>query len=205
MPGYYDFSYAANAVNAASKAPSAPASPVSLDADGLLKNYGVYTHPYGTVWPELTAALTKLYRNRLASVPWLPRNWISVIMGSVHGANGNIAIIAPSTANYNGGRGADFLDTPEKKQWWDELAASSSKTLMAFAANKAAEGQAELEEAYDDAAFWDSAYKIQNLLRSPLHTVMYAADTYTKYQWLFNPAIIVGAGLVGLYLFTRKK
>ena len=197
MPGYYDFSYAVNSLPAAS-------APVRLDADSLLKKYGVYTQPYGTVWPELTAALTKLYQNRLANVPWLPRDWVNVILGSVHGRNGNIATIAPSTANYNGGRGADFLDTPEKKQWWDELAAATSKAIMAFAAKKSAEGQIELQAAYDDIAFWDSAYKIANFLAAPVNALRSAADTYNKYQGFFNPVIVIGVGLVGLYVFTRK-
>ena len=175
-----------------------------LPPDSLLRYYGIYTLPYDKTWPELTERLRKLYNDRLTNVPWLPKSWASVVLNNVHGRDGVIAVIAPSTANYNGGRGADFLDTPEKKQWWDELAASTSKAITSFAAKKAEEGRAEINSAYNDIRFWDSAYKFANLLAAPVNAVSSAANTYDKYQWAFNPLIIVGGGLTLLYIFTRK-
>lgn len=197
MPAYFD-------INALKTYGAAPAPAVNLDQDTLLKKYGVYTQAYGNAWPELTVILRNLYKNRLVKVPWLPSDWERVILEGVHGRNGNIAIIAPSTANYNGGRGADFLDTPEKKQWWDELAASTSKAVTSYASKKAEEGRKEIAAAEADIAFWNSAYQFANLLASPINALRSASETYTKYQWAFNPLIIIGGGLTLLYIFTRK-
>jgi hypothetical protein len=200
MPAYYDI----NALKTYVAPAPAPAPIVPRDHDTLLKKYGVYTQPYATVWPELGQRLRQLYATRLVNVPWLPSDWQTVILGSVHGRNGNIAVIAPSTANYNGGRGADFLNTAEKKQWWDELSAVTSKAITSFAAQKAEEGRREIAAAEADVAFWDSAYRFANFLAAPVNAFKSAADTYNKYQWAFNPAIVIGVGLAGLYFFTRK-
>lgn len=176
-----------------------------MTPDLLLQKYGVYTLPYATNWSELTSVLSRIYRDKLSEVPWIPKDWYGTIMGYVHNKNGNIAVVAPSSATATNGKGILFLDTPEKKQWWDELAAASSKAVKDFAANKAAEGRREMEAAYADSAFWDSAYKIAALLASPVHAVKDAADAYDKYKGFIKGAAIIGAigGLI--YMVTRRK
>jgi hypothetical protein len=175
-----------------------------LADDQLIRYYGVYTLPYATVYPELEKQLRQLYETRVAQVPWLPKSWRSTIMSNVHGREGKIAVIAPSTANYNGGRGAEFLDTPEKKIWWDELAASTSKAITAYGAKKAAEGRIEIQDAENDIAFWNSAIKLTQFAAAPVSIVQQSAEVYDKTKWLVNPTIMIGAAAIGAYLLFNK-
>ncbi len=178
-----------------------------MNQNDLIKNYGVMTYPYGMRWPDLASKLEVLYRDKLASIPWLPSDWRSVVMGALHGKDGNIVAIVPSTANYPGGAGAYFLDTPQKKAWWDQLAAATSKAISDFAAGKAADGKRALDAAIANAEFWnegagDKMIQWARILASPVTGTVAAFNNPYKTTAI---AVAVGGGILGLWLFLRSR
>lgn len=172
------------------------------DNNYLIKNYGVYTLPYATVWPDLADKLAVLYRDKMRDIPWLPLGWSGYVTGSENGKNGNIAIIAPSTANHPDGAGAYFLDTPEKRAWWDKLANMSSEVLRNYAAKEAAKGKVLIDRAYADAQFWTNAHQWATILGSPVTAIRGAFNNPFA---TVGGALGIGAVVLVGYLIARKK
>ncbi len=178
-----------------------------MNQNDLIKNFGVMTFPYASRWPDLASKLEVLYRDKLANIPWLPTEWRAVVLDSIHGKGGNIVAIVPSTANYPGGTGAYFLDTPQKKAWWDQLAAATSKAITDFAAGKAAEGKQELDDAIANADFWnegagDKMIQWARILASPVTGLKAGFDNPYKTTAI---AVGVGGAILGLWLFLRSR
>lgn len=172
----------------------------SYSQEFTIPMFGTYTLQYGKTWPELTEALRKLYRDKVGVMPWLPPSWFASVNALHGGPNGEIMVIAPSGATYAGGKGVPFLDTPEKKAWWDTLAKQVAEIITKYAENKAVEGRAELEKAYAAAAFWNvgAGQKLiqwAQVAASPITTLTAAAKNPYK------TVAIVGAGAVVVLAF----
>lgn len=162
---------------------------------------GCYSLQYATVWPDLANQLTAIYRDKVGGIPWLPAGWLQNVM-ALHNQNGMILIPSPA----NSTPAIPWLNTPEKKAWWQAFHQIANKAVMDYAAKKAADGKIEMERAYSNAAFWDSAYKVASLLAAPVTAVRDAAETYSKYGGLIKTGAVVGlVGLVGLAIWGRIK
>ncbi len=167
----------------------------------LQPSLGCYALPYATNWPDLSNALAAIYRDKVAGIPWLPPGWIQNVM-ALHGQNGMILIPSPA----NSTPAIPWLNTPEKKAWWQQFHNIANGAVMDYAGKKAAEGKIEMERAYSNAAFWDGAYKVASLLAAPVTAVRDAAETYDKYGgWIKKGAVVGLAGLVGLAIWMRIK
>jgi len=181
-----------------------------MDTNQSIKYFGVYPIPYGGVpeWRDLSFQLGRLYRDRVATLPWIPSNWEAVVMPAMTG-NTESYMIAPSKANYadNGkmGYGAVFLDTPEKKQVWDEIAQTASKVLTDYAAGQVAAGRQEMEQAYNNTKFWDAAVNVANLAAAPLNLLTDTAEFYTKFKGLISAVVVIGGIGFAIHSFTRKR
>lgn len=181
-----------------------------MNNNQYIEYYGVYPLAYGGVseWRDLVFQLGRLYRDRVASLPWIPRDWEAMVMPSMMG-NGEFFMIAPSTANYPGpdGKpvyGAKFLDTTEKKKVWDEIARIASKIQQDYAAGQVAAGRKVMEAAYANTAFWNKAIAIADFAAAPINILVDAAETYAKFRGLISAVVIIGgAGLV-IHHFMRR-
>lgn len=181
-----------------------------MDNNQAIEYYGVYSLPYGVVpeYRDLVYQLATLYRDRVAELPWIPKEWDAVVMPAMNGQQ-PFYMIAPSTANYpiGGGKlgyGAKFLDTPEKKKVWDEIAATASKIQQDYAKGQVEAGRREMKEAYDNVQFWNSAVNIANLAASPVNTLVDVSEFYAKYRGLISAAVVIG-GAALLYNTLRNR
>ena len=169
--------------------------------DDNIKYFGFYTMPYAGAWPELKTQLYKIYKDRLFPLPWLPADFRLQLLGSM--TNNNIVMIAPSTASYPGGQGAQFLDTPEKKAWWDQLASITTKAVKEYAAGKTNEGRVTLAHAYATSDLMSNLVSWATIIAAPAHAARAAWNNpYTTTA----TAIAVGIGLLAIYhVITRGK
>ncbi len=164
--------------------------------DELIQYYGVMTQLYGNAWPELKSIMMTIYRDKVSKVPWLPSDWLEMIE-NLNDVSGNVVVVVPSTANYAGGVGPSFLDTVDKKVWWDQLASAASSAVQKYASGKAADGKKQLDQLYASSDFWSRAYDWAVILASPVTAVRAAWNNpYT------TATLAVGVGLL-VWLVTR--
>lgn len=169
----------------------------------LLPRYGMYALDYADQYPELTAALRRLYLDKLAGVPWVPKDWRASI-GTLHGQDGKLLMPAPSNAVDSQGNRAKFLVTDEQRAWWDELVRMARAIQEPFMARKLAEGRSAMESAYNRADFWTKAHNIATVLATPVTAVTSTVGFMGTYPRLVQGLLIGGAALVAWYFFRRK-
>lgn len=177
--------------------------------DMLLEYYGVRQLPYGNLpeWRDFAFQMHRLYHDRIKQLPWLPKDWASLGTPTL-GNNVTLPMLVPSTVTYRKadgttGRGAKFLDTPEKKKVWDEIAATAQAAHQLYAAGQVEAGRLELKDAYDNIQFWDSAINIANFVAAPVNTLVDVSDFYAKYRGLVSTVVVIG-GAVLLYNALRR-
>jgi hypothetical protein len=153
----------------------------------------MYALPYATTWPELSAQLLNLYDERASPIPWLPPMWIDYVH-SLHGAEGQVLVPAPANVT----PGIPWLDTPEKKAWWNDFAARATAIVTRYAAKQADAGRGELAKLYADSAFWNRAYQIAYVLATPVR------GAQAVYNNPLTSAAIVGAVVIAAMLLRRK-
>lgn len=171
--------------------------------DWLLPRYGMYAVDTANAYPELAAALRRLYLEKAAGIPWLPKDWRASI-GTLHGQDGKMLMPAPSNAVDSSGNRAKFLVTPDQQAWWDEFVAMARQIQESFLAGKLAEGRAEMEAAYNRSAFWTRAHNIATVLATPVTVVTGAANVAGSYPKVVQGVLIGGAALLLWYFFRRK-
>lgn len=182
-----------------------------FDPAMMLKNYGMMPLYYGKTWPELPIQLGRIYRDNIAQIPWLPAGWESVVMPTMTGTQEVFYVPAPSTANYLDAAtgkvayGGQFLDSPEKKAWWDDFARQVNSAVAQYAAQKSAEGKKELDALYSNIKFIDDAIAIADLASAPLNILKDAAHFYENFKGVISFAVIAGVIGYGVHRFTKKK
>ena len=120
----------------------------------LVPTLGMYALPYATVWPDLAVKLAALYKDQLQYMPWLPASWYGNVM-ALHGQNGYILIPAPAIYN---GQALPFLTTPDQITFWQSLNSQAESIISQYAAQQQAAGAAQLQDLYDDAAYWNTGF-----------------------------------------------
>lgn len=178
-------------------------SPDVYSTDWLLPRYGMYALDYADTYPELTAALRRLYLDKLAGVPWVPKDWRASI-GTLHGQDGKLLMPAPSNAVDSRGNRAKFLVTDEQRAWWDELVRMARSIQEAMMSKRLAEGRGAMEAAYNRSDFWTRAHNIATVLATPVTLVKGTADVVGTYPRLVQGVLIGGAALLVWYFFRRK-
>lgn len=165
--------------------------------DWLLPRYGMYALDYANTYPELTAALRRLYLEKLSGIPWVPKDWRASI-GTLHGQDGKLLVPAPSNAVDSQGNRAKFLVTPEQQAWWDEFAGMARGIQQAFMDKELAKGRSLMEAAYNRADFWTKAHQMATVLALPV-TVAQAA-----WNNPFTTGVVLWGGL-GLLAFLMLR
>ena len=158
------------------------------------RDLGMVILQYGDRWPELRDILEKIYVEKAADIPWFPSGWLARVQ-ALHGFDS--MLLLPSTSRNS--PAISFLDTPAKKQWWDEFHDIANKALLAYADGQAAAGRKIVDAANADAAFWDRAYRIAVVLASPV--------TAVRSMWA-NPLsslALLAAGVFVYVTFIRRK
>ena len=171
--------------------------------DWLVPRYGMHAVDYADVWPDLTAALRKLYLDKTAGIPWLPADWRASI-GTLHGSEGKLLLPVRSFAVSSTGQTPTFLNTAEKRAWWDQFHAQVQDMHQKFVDGKRQEGLALAQAAYDRSAFWTKAYNIATVLATPVTMVQGTVGVMAAYPKLVQGALIGGAALLAWYFFRRK-
>lgn len=155
---------------------------------------GMMILPYGDRWPELRDILGKIYVEKASDIPWLPAGWLAQVQ-ALHGL-GSMLLLPSTSLNTPA---VSFLDTPAKRQWWDEFHTAANNALLAYADGQAAAGRKIVAAANADAAFWDRAYRIASVLASPV----------TAARSIFNNPLsslaLFAAGVFVYFSFIRRK
>jgi len=172
----------------------------------LRPSLGMYALPYGTRYPELVTLLQTLYDEKVAPINWLPSNWGSDVRALNGGtdANGNRWVLIPAPAS--GPLLAGWLNTPEKRAWWDQFAMAATGAVGRYAANDAKAGAAELDAAYKRAAFWDTAYNIAYTLATPVRVAgAVASGTVNVLKSPFATFGLLALLGLGAFLYLKRK
>lgn len=176
-------------------------------ANWLIPRYGVMAHDYADVYPEMVDALRTLYLERAAKIPWLPADWRASV-NHLHGRDGKLLIPVPVAARANDGTTNKFAITPEQQAWWDQFAADARAIQVAYAAKDAAKGRLLMQRAYDNAAFWDKAYRMATVIAVPVTAVQAIGKTAWNNPGLTGVVVWGGLGLLAFLLlrhnFTHK-
>lgn len=181
---------------------------------------GVMDQPgLATGYPELVRLLNRLFSDKVAKLPWVPRSWLPAVAELQAKNPGDLIKLAPAL-NVLGFRQEgcpSFADTDDKAAVWATIYKAQQDAIGAYAAKQAEEGAAELRALEADAAFWDGAYKLAVTVRDLPSTVVKATaggvadfaasflpDSLKKYGkivfWLLV-VLVVG----GLVLWYRRK
>lgn len=171
--------------------------------DHLVPNYGMHAVDYADVWPELTSALRRLYADKTAGIPWLPRGWFAAV-DSMHGKQGKLLLPVRSFAVSSNGQTPKFLDTAEKQAWWNNFHDQIKAVHQAFIDGKRTEGLRLMQAAYDRSAFWTAAHNIATVLATPVNAVTGFVGLMAKYPGLMQTALVGGVLLAAWYFFRKK-
>lgn len=160
---------------------------------------GMMAQGYADRWPDLSNRLLSLYHTQVADIPWLPSYWLGTV-DALHGRESQILV--PITSM---GANIPWLDTPDKKAWWNDFAGRVAKVVGQYAASQQAAAQAQLTALENDAVFYDRAYRLASALAAPI--------TGLQTLWA-NPGMVGvilwgGVGLVAIValrgMFTKSK
>lgn len=140
--------------------------------DFLIRHFGVQSYQWGGIYPQFTAQLRTMLLDRIAKIPWLPDDWAQTVRW-LHGKDGRALVPVSSKATTTQGRGASFLDTPEKRQVWDAMVEEVRKAQTAYMENELAKGRVIMDRANANAEFWDNAYRVAVVLAAPVTAAKY--------------------------------
>lgn len=131
--------------------------------------YGVHLQPgIGRAWPELKANLDRLYADKIAPLPWVPRDWLAAVREIQTKYPDDVVLPVPASRPQNLGRLAEapsWVVTPDQVAAWDIIWSTVQEAYVAYAKRLADEGAAKLAALYAQAAFWDGAYKLAKFAR----------------------------------------
>jgi len=132
------------------------------------KTLGVWSQfGLAAAWPELPVLLNRLYTDRVAKLPWVPKDWFVQVMAAQAEEPGNLIVIGPAL-NALGGRNSDapdFADSEDKLHAWQEIYKMTEAAVGLYADGKAIEGRSAMTAAYMNSAFWNQAYAIAVAIR----------------------------------------
>ncbi len=162
--------------------------------------FGMYMPgTYGDRWPMLVLQLKAIYRKRVAGIPWIPSNWLATVE-SLLGHDSQI--ITPLSSR---GAKIGFLDTQEKRDWWDRFAADVNTAVSQYAADQQAAGAANLERLEANAVFWDRAYNIAQALAAPINGLAFLWSSPKLVGFLLWGSVAAIAIWKVAPMFTRGK
>lgn len=181
---------------------------------------GVWISPgLGQAYPELRdGIMMRVFGDRVASVPWVPQNWLASVRALQANNPTGLVRIGPAKLLGSAVRAPDapsFADTQAKLDWWQSLFDASNAAVGKYAAQQQAAGKAELDKLYANAAFWNTglgataitvATTIRDLPKNAVGAVLDGAGSVAGgvLKKLLG-SWIVWVGLVGVAGFVAWK
>lgn len=157
----------------------AAASPgTAADAADLTERLAVYANPAGQAWPELRRLLMTLYEDRVSKLPFVPASWLAGVR-EVNDRPSAVVLAPPRLPNgdVRPGLPAWLAGFPDRVDVWAKVADDARLIVFHFAEGKVTEGRQVMQDAYDDAAFWDKAYTLAVSIRDlPANALGAVAD-----------------------------
>lgn len=168
-------------------------------ADARAQATGMYIEPYGQSWPDLAPILTKIYQERMAQLPFLPPNWLGLVMLE-HGVDGNILIpIRPRNAlGLRSTAAPGWLDTQQKEDAWSGPAKTAVDAINQYAAGKASEGRVQLERLYADSDYWSTLLSLAQTVGTPVTMFSDGVKKLGEGASDFGQQIATGAMYLGI-------
>lgn len=190
----------------------------------LSKSLGMYTQPgIGGAYPELTAMLRIMYRDRFAALPFVPEGWFNQV-DAIHGHTGiqpdTLDILLPLPAyDAQGNVSASLPDwltaSDANLKAWDQARNALKDGYTKYISNQIDEGRALLNDLYAKADFWNALYTAAVNARDAIKNapftavkaiwdmwwpwILVAGIGYSGYKYLMN-----GSGPLRL-VFGKKK
>jgi hypothetical protein len=131
-----------------------------FDQSRLVPLTGMTANPAAAAFPELVDILASIYADKVSRLPWVPSGWWATVQ-QYHGQemNGVRQVLVPAFTMLDDGsptRGpvAPWLDTPEKRKAWNDLATVARRSVMSYVDKQLVAGRLTLQQLYADADFW---------------------------------------------------
>ncbi len=177
---------------------------------GARKAYGIYVSPgLGGIWEgRLKTEMDRLFVTRMASIPWLPAGWLAGVRDLQSRYPDDLVRIAPAM-------GRSLIPNPESPDWllqdqaridaWQVIAKASDNAIIQVAAGKQAEGKAELDQLYANAAFWDRAYNLAVGVRDAVPNAIgwVGSNLWNGLGWKLKLGLAI-AGAAAAYYYWPK-
>ncbi len=165
----------------------------------LAPRFGMYVQGYADRYPELTKGLLRIYRTKIAGIPWIPTNWLPTVE-ALHGRESQLLVPVSSKSNP-----IAFLSTPEQEAWWDAFSAEAHKVMAAYAAGDAAKGAYELRKLEFNSRMYDGAYQLARILAAPITVPLAAANAAIKNPITASLLLWGGVAVVAGFLLWRRS
>ena len=181
---------------------------------------GVREQPgLSVAYPDLVTAMQRLFQDRVAGIPWVPRSWFSAV-AEVQAKNMDSLILLAPGLDASGNRGLDcpsFADTDAKAKAWQDVFTAAQSAVVAYAKGQQEDGAAELAALTANAAFWDAAYNVADFAKNLPSTIVAGFSTVgTNALQAFLPDALKGYAkwifwgllfmvITGIVLWYRKS
>lgn len=181
---------------------------------------GVMLSPgLATGFPDLVPKLARIYTDKVAKLPWVPKTWLESVLALQAKYPGDLVRPTPGR-DAKGERGEMapmWADTPVKLDAWHKLYSDINAAIQAYAKEFADDGAAQLNALYADAAFWSAAVDLATTVRDLPGKVVQtvaggAGDVFAAFlpdalkgyaRIIFWSLVVIVVG--GLVLWYRNK
>jgi hypothetical protein len=184
-----------------------------MDIDETKRLLGVYLQPgFGnaTGYPGLRDTIGAIWRQRVASVPWIPQQWLGDVL-KLERENPN-DVVRPAPAIVGGlvipSAPVFLAGDRDRAEWWQAMVDQVNLAITQWAAGQAAAGKSELDRLYRNATFWDRAYRFTKAIADAPKNIatatLDAAGSVTggvAIALLKSPLVWITAAVVGLVLW----
>jgi hypothetical protein len=180
---------------------------ISITAEaGAKKAYGIMVSPgLGVAWNgDLKRLMTTLFTTRVANIPWLPVGWLAGVEDLQARFPDDLVRIGPSMGSIHPNPDMPdwILNSQDRMDAWMAIYRASNDAIVSYAAGKQAEGKAQLDALYRNAAFWDGAYNLAVNIRDavPNAAGFIGSSLWNGLGWKWKLVIgVAGVAAVGWY------
>lgn len=179
------------------------------DDDRLLRTLGMRSQTFPGDWAsDFAARVRPIYLDRVAALPWVPVGWAQGV-AVLHGQrtpDGTGWLLLPANPFLPSGALRPglpaWLDTPDKRQAWSELAVVAQQALQQYAAQRADAGRVILAERQRAVTFWTWAERLARVVAAPVTLI---EEGVKQGAQRFAASYTGGLALLGLGLYLWLK
>lgn len=178
----------------------------ALTVRTLATELAVYDSPgLGIAWPELSAQILAIYQDRVAKFTWVPGDWLARVRSYMADTGAVLRMLPPRLV---GGAVRDdlpaWLTADERRlDAWSEVSEIIRNAVVDYAAMRAAEGKAELDRLYRNAAFWDRLYTATKFVADLPSNAVKAVGTGVGRVFAANWLVLLVVGAAALLWFNK--